>query len=262
MKKIISFSLCFVLIILSLTACNKKTTSSQCIYKEYDISDITFSKNEVDDILSQLYSDEDYAININVGDLSLSKTDYFILSKGETGKKNAREYFNLFIYENINESHTEYLFELKSISPLYYNYVVIRINNLLAFGTYNCIEPLLSYFSIQGIEKTIESEKRVVKAVNKEIDILKLKNIFESNNFQVYNQIDSDNDEKISFNVVNSAGSSLMVCYVDNNYEAEYNYNHVINSTEQNAGYCLKYNNCAFIFLDDFWLDMIKQCEK
>ena len=252
MKKIVCLLLAIIIVALVLCSCgeaNNNTITAWTIYKEYDID---YSFDDFDAVvksLEDLYDDSTYLVsgaqeNGSIVVLSRNKNDGERFNKG----------LIIEIYASKDEAHVEFE-ERSSEFARRYRFAMIRVNSAIIYGNTYLLVPYIEKLSLSIPPERKVSSSSVV-TIDKEIDIEKLFEKIKKGDFTQFYE-----DANSIYSIINKSGTSVMVMsfdyksFIKEIYDLDERLDYV-------AGKYVEYNNCAFIFLDDFWLDMIKQCEK
>ena len=254
MKKITSLFVVIVIVMLMLCSCgeaNNNTITAWTIYKEYDID---YSFDDFDAVvktLEDLYEDSTYLVG---GSQDLKKGFIWVTSRYKDDGEKTNKFFWVEIYDSKDEAHDFFEFGSFSYSRRLRT-SMIRVNNTLISGDTYLLMPYIEKLSL-----SIPSERKVpnssVETIDKEIDVEKLFEKFSKSNLEKFCI-----DETKIYSIINKAGTSIMIMSYENKPLVKDLYD-LDERVDYIAGKYVEYNNCAFIFLDDFWLDMIKQCEK
>ena len=255
MKRITSIFIVIATVLLLLCSCGKadnNTVSACTVFKEYD-NDFSFDNfDSVVKMLDDLYDDSDYLVSGSEETGSIA-----VASRNKNKGEKLYGGFLIEIWDSKDEAHT--LFEYESIELAQScKLSVIRVNNALITGNTYIMIPFIKKMSL-----SVPSERKVpnssVETIDKEIDIEKFfEKVSKSNSTKFYLE------ENRIYSIVDKTGTSILLTSFDNKSYIKdlYDINDFYKQTENIKGKYVEYNNCAFIFLDDFWLDMIKQCEK
>jgi len=258
MKKILLIIVVIATGLFSLVSCGndnpKKDKISALTYcNEYDFSYINFS-----DLLTKakdIFSSEEYLVQTN------QENDTIYIMPSNSEDRSEKGYMFIEKYESIEKAHEVFISNMVGTSPLIYRSILIRINDIIfrEYGGSIALKMLEDYLTDFPDERTV-SEGLIQKVINKKIDFDKFEELIKRNKYTKY-------DDPLEYDyIINSDGISSIFWFNSNNTKE--NSEHIFNSLPTGskgfllAGTLIEYENCAFIFLDDFWLDIIKQCEK
>ena len=248
MKKTIGVLLILLLISSCLSCDKEERISSLCVYKEYDMEvDLT----NMDKQLETIYPQSEYMV-------SKQNDGYYMILPND--EKRLEENGTLFVevFSSASEAHDNYVEAFLGIET-YYRYGVIRLNHMVVYGQSDILKPFMAYFSMDiPDEKPIRSES-AIKEYDREIDFEKLSRIAKEYNYSIYQ--DSDLYTHSTHHIViNDDGTSLMGLYTVSEPEAFFDM--MLSTGDFTAGQLIVYQNISIIVIDDFWLDIIRKCEK
>lgn len=249
--------LSLILITLCVSCGKAESVSSLCVYKEYDMEvDLT----NMDKQLETIYPQSEYMV-------SKQNDGYYMILPND--EKRLEENGTLFVevLSSASEAHDIYIATFLGIDT-YYRYGVIRLNHMVVYGQSDILKPFMAYFSMDiPDEKQIRSGS-VIKKYNREIDLEKFSEVAKEHNYSIYQDSNfythyQDSDlytQSTHYIVINDDGTSLAGLYAVSEPEAFFDM--MLSTGDFTAGRLIVYQNVSFITLDDFWLDIIKQCEK
>lgn len=256
MKKRVALFLAMLFAVCFLCSCEKANDIiAYTFYKEYDSEAFDFA--DIQKILNEIYDSKEYFIS------NVSEGNYYIVPVAEERKNDGTLIINVFETNEMAKKEFEML--IFHTSPQEYRSCVVRINNLLFNGYTSALKNFLIQYHIETPESRLISNKMNKSFVDKKIDVEKLINMSNEKKYWVYSYntglFNEAGEELINYSIIDERGSSMLRILdgFDIGNEQWFDLFIEINDT---TGTFIQYENCAFIFLDDFWLDMIKQCEK
>ena len=237
---------------------NGEKVSALTYCKEYDIDAINYKDiYDLENSLKELYPENEYIVFNNQYFFNIASRDKI---NGEIHTA------QVYIFQTNNQAHDYFVWLLFHSNPQIYQLCTVRANNIVVTGFTDIAIMFLEHNSIKvPKERKVDSvAEKIIKNIS--VDTTKLEKYLSSDNYTTYLYEEDDSEKELSAYkmIVNKDGSSILVWF-DKTYALELGdvFNvHFEMEKKQYAGKYVEYNNCAFIFLDDFWLDMIKQCEK
>ena len=258
MKNLISLILATVAVLFSVASCSnnvsdKETVLALTYYNEYDIDSIDF--NELFEKAKTVFSDDEYLVKTG------SNNENIYILPWDSNERAEKGYMIIEKYESVEKARDMFKSELVGTSPLIYRSVLIRINDmvLMECGGSLSVKMLKDYITDLPDDRVVGKEL-VQKSVDKEIDFDKFEALIEKNKCTKY-------DDPFGYDYIKRSDNISSIFWFNSENSKE-NSEIIFTALPTGprgfllAGTLLQYNNCAFIFLDDFWLDMIKQCEK
>ncbi len=264
MKKTISFIIAIAIIALALCSCGAyETVEASTIFKEYDLDDVNFEDaDQVYQILCNIYN-KDYLVSPydNAFDYIYKSYSIWSLSDDRIDDK----CLIVDVYETAQKAHEDYEKEVLLMVPTDYKYGIVRINNILLHNSAILMKDFLHHYGLdEPIVRNIRKDV-IKKSYNKEIDIDKLLDEIYKTEYTVYvyeSGVYNDAGEQyIDYTVIKTDKmSSLRV--LSNEKAINERWFDLNVGPKDTTGTLVQYNNLSFVFLDDFWFDIIKQCEE
>jgi|GEM_PF-2104348 len=264
MKKAISLFIAATIILLALCSCGAyEMVEASTIFKEYDLDDVNFEDtDQVYQILCDIYNKEFFVSPYdNAFDHIYKSYSIWSLSDDRTDDK----CLIVDVYKTAQKAHEDYEEKVLFNIPQDYKYGVVRVNNVLLYNSSILVKDFLHYYGLDGpVVRNIRKDV-IKKSYNKEIDVEKLLDEIYKTEYTVYvyeSGVYNDAGEQyIDYTVIKTDKmSSLRV--LSNEKAINERWFDLNVGPKDTAGTLLQYNNLSFVFLDDFWLDIIKQCEK
>ena len=261
MKRITSIFIVIVTVLLALCSCGKadnNTISALTVYGEYDIDGINFKDiNDLESSIKELYPENEYLVFNNQDFINIVPKNKI---NGEIHTA------QICLFQSKGEAYDEFVWQLFHATPQNYQCCVVRLNNVVVGGFTDIANSFLKHCAIR-----IPKERKVSPVAEKtekniSVDITKLEESLSSYNNITYLYEGDDSEKELSaYKMVVNKDRGSILAWFDKTYAIELGDDFIVHfemDNNQFAGKYVEYNNCAFIFLDDFWLDMIKQCEK
>ncbi len=248
MKKLIGI-ITLLFLMLALFSCDKKEqVDFLCVYKEYDME--LQSENFLDQ-LKDIYSEPEYIV-------TEQNPEYFFIIPAAHDELKKYGTLIVEVFPSASEAHAKYVEAFLGID-VYYRYGLLRINNIILYGQSDMLKPLMLYFEIDfPDEKRICGDSKIIK-YEKEIDFEKLVSLLQEQGYKIYQDIDSYSGN-IHYIMINETGTALLGGYTISNPEEFFEV--MLSTNHYTAGSMVCYQNISFIMLENFWIDIIEQCEK
>ena len=257
MKRITSIFIVIVTVLLALCSCVKKedkNVSALMLYREFDIER---SVEITEELLSSLIKDDNLTITTH-------ENEFKIELLGEEEKPVSNNRCVILVYETVDKAKTNYESVVSSISHKLYRYSYIRINNVLLIGRTDYLLPILNYYSLpvpQERELNVYTEKI---SSNKDFDADKFLSTVKEMGCKVYSGSKSESFDYTYDVIISADGQMVMSLYTTESKQhgSIFDSSYYKDREEITIYREYSFNNAVINFIDDFWLDIIKQCEK